>query len=77
MRGYLSVNGVVDLSRVLFTANDGSTGDELWVTDGTASGTVLFKDINAGAGGSFASNWVTVGPRSVFAASDSASGSEL
>ena len=77
IRGYLAVNGVADPSRVVFTANDGSNGDELWVTDGTVAGTVLFKDVNAGAGGSFSSNWVTVGPRAVFAASDGTNGNEL
>ena len=28
----------------------GSTGSELWKTDGTAAGTVMVKDINSGAG---------------------------
>ncbi len=75
--GYLAINGVADPGRVLFLANDGANGAELWVTDGTASGTTLFKDINAGAPGSFASGWITVGPRSVFTATDAANGHEL
>ncbi len=33
-------------------------GQELWKSDGTPEGTVLVKDINPGAGGSFA-NWLT------------------
>jgi ELWxxDGT repeat protein len=33
---------------VLFHADDGVTGRELWRTDGTASGTVSVKDINPG-----------------------------
>ena len=33
---------------LFFRANDGSTGDELWKSDGTAAGTVLVKDIVAG-----------------------------
>ena len=33
---------------VLFVANDGTTGSELWVTDGTAAGTTLLKDIFPG-----------------------------
>jgi len=52
--GPLSVNGVVDPTRLLFLLDDGTTGQELWVTDGTPAGTVLFKDANAGAFGSFA-----------------------
>ena len=35
-----------------FTANDGTNGNELWKSDGTAAGTVLVKDINPGATGS-------------------------
>ena len=75
--GRLAVNGVSDPSRALFLANDGINGNELWVTDGTLAGTVLFKDINPGASSSFASSWANVGPRSVFAASDAANGNEL
>jgi ELWxxDGT repeat protein len=38
--------------RLVFGANDGSTGRELWVTDGTTAGTTLLKDINPGPGSS-------------------------
>jgi ELWxxDGT repeat protein len=31
---------------VYFTADDGINGKELWVTDGTAAGTILFKNLN-------------------------------
>jgi ELWxxDGT repeat protein len=34
---------------VYFLANDGVTGNELWRTDGTTTGTTLVKDINPGA----------------------------
>ena len=37
---------------VYFMANDGSHGYELWKSDGTASGTVLVKDIFEGLGDS-------------------------
>lgn len=40
-----SVNG-----RVFFLADDGISGRELWVSDGTANGTVKVKDIVAGIG---------------------------
>src|SRR5258708_6606384 len=41
------------LSLMLFAADDGATGIELWKTDGSATGTSLVKDINPGAGNSF------------------------
>ncbi len=33
---------------LVFTASTASTGNELWITDGTSSGTMLLKDINFG-----------------------------
>lgn len=39
--------------KFLFFANDGVHGNELWVSDGTAAGTVLLKDVNPGAGSSY------------------------
>jgi len=41
-----------DANKAFFVANDGTTGDELWVTDGTTEGTKFVKDINAGSQGS-------------------------
>ncbi len=39
---------VVNGTHAYFFANDGVNGRELWKTDGTAAGTVLVKDVNAG-----------------------------
>jgi len=36
----------VSSNLLFFSANDGSTGDELWKSDGTTTGTVRVKDIN-------------------------------
>lgn len=52
---WASNNGPYDV-RVFFTAEDGVNGRELWRTDGTAAGTFLVKDINAGAGSSNIAN---------------------
>jgi ELWxxDGT repeat protein len=41
--GFKPVNG-----KVYFQANDGTHGEELWVTEGTAATTHLVKDINLG-----------------------------
>lgn len=62
---------------VYFTANDGAHGAELWISDGTAAGTTLVKDINPGSAGSNPSNLITVGSTLFFTASDGASGVEL
>jgi ELWxxDGT repeat protein len=36
--------------KVLFLANDGIVGQEIWITDGTTEGTHLLKDINPAGG---------------------------
>jgi ELWxxDGT repeat protein len=62
---------------LFFVANDGTAGNELWRSDGTAAGTVLVEDI---APGSRDSNpaWLTrVGNRVFFAADDGVHGREL
>lgn len=41
-----------DNNKAFFTGNDGTTGDELWVTDGTEIGTTFVKDIYEGSNGS-------------------------
>jgi ELWxxDGT repeat protein len=45
-------------SRLVFNAFSASTGDELWITDGTSSGTKLVKDIDTGTDDSDSSNFV-------------------
>ncbi|MEZ5988398.1 MAG: hypothetical protein R3F30_04620 [Planctomycetota bacterium] len=63
--------------RVLFTADDGKTGSELWRSDGTAAGTALVADIAAGPAPSYPSHKVRLGNEVLFRANDGVSGYEL
>lgn len=81
-RGDLSDSGPephmlgLDASAVL-TANDGVSGAELWVSDGTALGTGLLRDIYPGEYPSTPRHFTRLGSRAVFAAEDEEHGLEL
>lgn len=62
---------------VIVAANDGATGTELWKSDGTASGTLLLKDINPGSPGSSPLTLTPLNGKVVFRASNPESGNEL
>jgi ELWxxDGT repeat protein len=49
-RSYLNIANVAGM--LFFGASDGSSGEEVWTSDGTAEGTVKVKDIWAGTGSS-------------------------
>ncbi|WP_225007977.1 MULTISPECIES: ELWxxDGT repeat protein [Novosphingobium] len=64
--------------RAIFRANDGTHGNELWATDGTASGTVLLADIATGTNGSNPANMFTFAKgKALFAASNGTSYGQL
>ncbi len=74
--------------KVYFKAEDGTNGSELWVSDGTAAGTSMLKDIDPGVNGpseapcygvcsSEPTEITTVGSTLFFRAYTSATGSEL
>ena len=78
------IDGVVLGSKLLFWGDDGLTGCELWITDGTHAGTVLVKDIATGVAGSGVPSGSYQGEfavlpngRAVFAAEDASHGAEL
>ena len=64
-------------SATLFLIDDGIHGQELWRTDGTASGTVLVKDINPGTASSNIVGMTVVGATLYFYADDGTNGLEL
>ncbi|MFO0976374.1 MAG: ELWxxDGT repeat protein [Planctomycetaceae bacterium] len=68
---------VVNGSTAYFFANDGISGRELWKTDGTAAGTVLVKDVNAGAASSNPSQLINVDGLLYFLADDGINGTEI
>ena len=49
--------------KVLLPLNDGVSGDELWVSDGTAAGTFLLQDIRSGSSSSFPRDITPLGRR--------------
>ncbi len=64
-------------TRTFFTANNGVTGNELWVTDGTEAGTRLVKDIYAGSLSSNPQYFMQLNNTLVFFAQTAANGLEL
>jgi len=64
--------------RVVFAADDGVHGRELWVTDGTPDGTVMLKDINEGSGSSTPEDFITLpGGKTIFSVNTGANGFEI
>ena len=69
--------------KLVFTADDGVNGTELWVSDGTTKGTQLLVDINLGTSdygsgnSSFASNLTVVGDELFLRADNGETGGEL
>ncbi|HVF96183.1 MAG TPA: hypothetical protein VM871_02615, partial [Flavisolibacter sp.] len=66
-------------NRMLFMADDGVSGEEIWTTDGTTVGTYRLQDINPGPDRSFVSlpTSVALNGKLYFAAYQQGSGSEL
>jgi ELWxxDGT repeat protein len=55
---------------LFFSASNGSLGNELWKTDGTAAGTVLIQDINAGAADANPASAIGINSKIIFTATD-------
>jgi ELWxxDGT repeat protein len=67
-----NVNGTL-----FFTADNGTHGQELWKSDGTAAGTVMVADIRPGSSSSYTSDLTNVNGALFFAASGLPAESEL
>jgi ELWxxDGT repeat protein len=67
-----NVNGTL-----FFAANDGTSGLELWKSDGSTAGTLKVKDINPGSAGSNPSSLTNVNGTLFFIASDGTGAAEL
>ncbi|MEQ1747214.1 MAG: ELWxxDGT repeat protein [Saprospiraceae bacterium] len=63
--------------RLLFVANDGVYGDELWITDGTEAGTKLVRDIYPGSLPVEIVFYGVLKGKAIFRANDGTSGREL
>lgn len=69
---------IVDVNgTIFFPATDGSTGTELWKSDGTTANTQRVKDINPGAAGSSPNSLTVVNGRLYFSADNGTHGYEL
>lgn len=62
---------------MFFTATNATSGDELYVTDGTVEGTMLLKDINPGSGDASPRYLIVLGDKLYFQANDGSNGIEL
>jgi ELWxxDGT repeat protein len=69
---FTDVNGML-----FFTAFDEHTGNALWKSDGTSEGTVMVKDIQPGARGSYPEELTEVNGTLFFKASNGTHGQEL
>ncbi len=64
-------------NKSFFHASDGIKGSELWITDGSTKGTLLFKEIYPGSTGSGPRNFTVFNNKLFFTAEDDTNGDEL
>jgi ELWxxDGT repeat protein len=69
--------GALLSGKLIFKGSTSATGSELYITDGTSGGTMLVKDINAGAAGSAPADFAVLNGFIYFSAQTLAEGREL
>lgn len=78
LKNFSSVGPLIKYNNyLLFAADDGVHGNELWKSNGTIEGTVLVKDIAPGAPSSSVSSLTVFNGKVYFAANDGVNGTEL
>jgi ELWxxDGT repeat protein len=63
-------------NKLLFIANDGIHGKEMWITDGTQAGTHIVKDITPGSLSSYLSGACAMGNLAYLSVQTAAQGKE-
>ena len=63
--------------KIFLMADNGTNGNELWITDGTAVNTTMVKDILAGGGDGFGGIYFYTNAGLYFSADDGSNGAEL
>lgn len=73
----LDISDLRDIDGVLcFTADDGSNGRELWISDGTAAGTRMINDISGPLSASNPGHFTAFNGQLLYTAADATSGNE-
>lgn len=73
----MGLDGIVLDDKLIFAGVTATSGEELWISDGTASGTTLLKDIFPGTSSSFPKKFYKDNGFVYFYADDGVHGSEL
>src|SRR4051812_44866276 len=78
LKDFSKASNLIPIGNVIyFVAEDGVSGAELWMSNGTEAGTILVKDLNVGSNGSNPEQLTNVNGILYFVANDGSHGKEL